>query len=304
MSSESKKHTGKQHFVVVHNAQAGRKKDKIRSRIENFFSKRGLSYEFADLESCSWDDISKKVIEYEEVRFIAAGGDGTLRAVFQKLWEHNLLASAPVAFLPLGSANITALSFKLPFGMTRALRKAIHGTPKQVDLGLVNEKHVFFIMVSFGTASRVVVETKRNMKKRFGALAYVLSLPSLLAHTYEAEKFNLSGTAHKKGEMHSMIVCNHLNIAGLTPARGLTPDDGNLHTITLHNKTPWGFFKGAYDFYLTVRNSNVLQHKRIQKEVYTFENFTGEVHIDGDTFTDVGDTVEFSVLPGAAKLVT
>ena len=305
MSQELKIPTGKskQHFVVIHNAHAGRKREKTRIRIADFFEKRDISYEITEIDGCEWSDIHKKVEEYDEVRFVAAGGDGTLRLVLQGLWEHNLLEDCPVAFLPLGSANVTALSFKLPFGLTRALRRAARGVPKRVDLGLVNEKYIFFIMVSFGTISRVVVETKRNAKKRFGALAYLFSTPSLLKHSYHKEKFTLTGADNREVEMHSVIICNHLNIAGLTPARGIAPDDKNLHCITLHNKTPWGFFQGAHDFYLTTQNSKVLTHTRLQEETYMFKDFSGEVHIDGDTFTDLGDKVSFRILPHAAKLI-
>lgn len=305
MSQESKTHTGnrKQYFIVIHNAYAGRRKEKVRERISDFFDKRLVPYEICTIDECAWGDILEKTSEYDEIRFVAAGGDGTLRLVFQKMWEHNLLDVCPVAFLPLGSANITALSFKLPFGLTRALRRAMLGKPKCVDLGLVNEKYIFFIMVSFGTVSRFVVETKRNMKNRFGIFAYLLYLPSLLRHSYEDEKFTLTDSAQNESEMHSVLICNHLNIAGLTPARGITPDDKNLHCITLHNKNPFGIFLGAHDFYMTTKNSKVLRHTRIQKEKYVFKNFTGEVHIDGDTFTDLGDIVEFRILPHAAKLV-
>jgi len=307
MSQELKKPIGnstqKKHFVIAHNVHAGRSQKKVRTRIEDFFKKRGYSYEFIELENCNWQEIAAKAHSYDEVRFIAAGGDGTLRLVFQKLWEHKLLDMCPVAFLPLGSANVTALSFKLPFGLTQGLRRAVKGKAKPVDLGLVNNEHIFFIMVSFGTISRIVVETKRNTKKRFGVFAYLLSLPSLLAHAYETEKFEMATTHTLKEEMHSVIICNHLNIVGLSPARGIAPDDKNLHCITLHNKTPWGFLRGAHDFYLTTSDSKVLRHSRFQKESYTFNNFKGVVHIDGDTFSDLGATVEFSILPHAARLV-
>ncbi|MAJ97624.1 hypothetical protein CL644_01970 [bacterium] len=305
MSSESKKHTGdvKRYFVVIYNARAGRKKEKVRERISDFFVKKNISYEITDVDGCLWSEIVAKTKEFDEVRFVAAGGDGTLRLVFQKMWEHDLLSVCPVAFLPLGSANVTALSFKLPFGLRRGLTRAMHGKPKYVDLGLVNEKYIFFIMVSFGTVSRFVVETKRNMKKKFGIFAYLLYLPSLLHHSYEEEKFTITDGAQKESEMHSVLICNHLNIAGLTPARGIAPDDKNLHCITLHNKNPLGILRGAHDFYMTTKNSKVLHHTRIQKEKYVFKNFTGEVHIDGDTFTDLGDIVEFRILPHAAKLV-
>ncbi len=306
MSSESKKPIGKddKHFIVVYNLRAGRKKEKVRSRIRSFFDKRNLSYEIVEGENYNWDEIVRKTDKYDEVRFIAAGGDGTLRGVFQELWEKDSLEKYAVAFLPLGSANITALSFRLPFGLTRALHKAVSGRATRVDLGLVNNKHIFFIMVSFGIASRVVVDTKRHMKKRFGALAYLTSIPSLFMHSYDKEKFEVSSSDLDNEEMHSIIICNHLNIAGVTPARGIAPNDKSLHCITLHNKTAWGFLKGAYDFYLTSGDSEVLKHRRIQNENYIFKNFSGEVHIDGDEFTGFGNDVEFRVLPHAAKLVT
>ncbi|MEZ5877077.1 MAG: diacylglycerol kinase family protein [Tepidamorphaceae bacterium] len=55
-----------------------------------------------------------------------------------------------MAFVPLGSANVAAISLGLPRALPKALELAVSGTPKPVDLGLIDNRHVFFIAAIFG----------------------------------------------------------------------------------------------------------------------------------------------------------
>ena len=308
MSQESKAPTGKKgrFFIVVYNAHAGRVKGGVFERIRSFFETRRLPYTVVELAYCDWDDVRAKVAAYADVRFIAAGGDGTLRAVFESLWREKLLDDCTVGFVPLGSANIAAFSFRLPLGLTRALRRAVEGKPHAIDLGLINNRYIFFIVAIFGVASNVTVAARRSLKRKFGSVAYVLNIDSLMQRNYRDDTFTIvshDGEERQETHSHSMIVCNQFNLGGLKPLRGIRPDDGHLHLITLHNATPWGFVKAAYDFFRGKRDTGVLCHKKFTNARYTLKHFKGAVHLDGDTYTNLGDTLEFRVLPGAAKLV-
>lgn len=298
---------GERFFYIVYNARAGRKKERVQERIEAFFTTRALPYAFVtDLPSFNWGEVQEKREAYYDVRFVAAGGDGTLRLVFQGLWEHDLLDVCSVAFIPLGSANVTALSMRLPFNLTRSLRRAVNGIPQPIDLGLFNRKHIFFIAVSFGALSRISVSASRSLKKRFGGLAYLIHAPVALFRGYRDDMFTMSRSddAYEPSVRgHSLVICNHLSIAGIEPARGIAVDDAHLHALSLHNTKPLGLLKATYDFYAHQHNTDTLRHSRIQHACYTLEGFTGIVHLDGDELTDVSDTFECRVLPRAAKLV-
>lgn len=194
MSQESKTHTGKKErfYIVIYNAQAGRVRGRVLEQIRAFFEKRDLPYTVTDLTYCDWEDVRKKIQEYEDVRFIAAGGDGTLRMVFENLLNQNLLEVCTIAFIPLGSANVAAFSFRLPFGLSHALVKAVEGTPQPIDLGLINNKYIFFIAASFGAASNVVVGARRDLKKKLGGLAYLFNIDRLFNNDYQGESFTIS----------------------------------------------------------------------------------------------------------------
>jgi diacylglycerol kinase family enzyme len=308
MSPESKTHTGKkeQFFVVVYNAHAGRATRTTHAHIHAFFEKRRLPYVVTDMSPCDWNEIREKLNEYDDVRVIAAGGDGTLRLVFENLWKKGLLEQCTVGFVPLGSANVAALSFRLPLGLQHALTRAVAGSPTPIDLGLINNTHIFFIAAIFGVASNITTGTRRKFKKRLGGIAYILSINTLVRNDYRGEEFTIS--FEHNGEQqeitsHSMIVCNQLNIARLTPLRGIRPDDEHLHFITLHNTTPWGFLQVLYDFFRGKRDTHLLRHKKFTHARYTLQDFTGAVHLDGDERRDLGTTLEFRVLPRAAKLI-
>tara|TARA_B100000745_G_scaffold209345_1_gene138453 strand:+ start:25920 stop:26708 length:789 start_codon:yes stop_codon:yes gene_type:complete len=259
-----------------------------------------------DLSYCDWNNIRTKLEEYEDVRFIAAGGDGTLRLVLEQLWKEDLLRHCTVGFIPLGSANMAAVSFRLPFGLLHALKKTVEGTPRAIDLGVINNTYVFFIAAFFGVASNVTIGAHRGLKKKWGWFAYVLSIEKLIHSNYQRRSFIIEFEENgqkRKIRSHSMIVCNQLNIGGLKPLRGIRPDDNHLHLITLHNTSPWGFLQAVYDFFRGRKDTGILRHKRFTHTRYTLKNFKGAVHLDGDAYIDLGDTLEFCVLPRAAKLV-
>lgn len=308
MLQESKTHTGKKErfFVVIYNAQAGRVKAHTLEQIQDFFRKKKLPHVVTDLAYCNWKDVRAKLEEYDDVRFIAAGGDGTLRLVLEELWREDLLERCTVGFVPLGSANVAALSFRLPFGLLHALKKAVEGTPRAIDLGLINKKYIFLIAAIFGVASSVTTGARRELKKKLGWLAYVLNFDKLIHGDYKGETFDIEfeeGGEKRKIKSHSMVVCNQLNIGGLKPLRGIRPDDEHLHFVTLHNTSPWGFLQAAYDFFRGRRDTGMLRHRKFKNARCVLRGFKGPVHLDGDAYADLGDTLEFSVLPRAAKLV-
>ncbi len=295
----------KRFYVVIYNSTAGRSRAGVLARIERYFDGRGLPHVSSDIDHCDFDLVRARIADHDEVRFVVAGGDGTLRLTLERLWHAGLLKSCPVAFVPLGSANVAALSFGLPLGLDAALRKAVEGTPRPVDLGLLNGANVFFIAAIFGAVSSITVNTHRGLKKRFGGLAYLMCLDRLLRMDYR-KAFRLTyeegGRSHEI-ESHSMIVCNHLNVGALRPSRQISADDAQLDLITLHNTRFWGLATAAWEFFRGKRDSRVLRHRRFREAIYKLKGFTGRVHLDGDECVDLSNTVDVKVLPSAARFV-
>lgn len=94
-----------------------------------------------------------------------------------------------------------------------------------------------------------------------------------------------------------------MSIGGLKPLRSIRADDEHLHLITLHNTSPWGLLQAVYDFFRRKSDTGVFRHYKFKNVCYRLKGFKGAVHLDGDAYMDLGDTLEFCVLPRAAKLV-
>ena len=101
---------------------------------------------------------------------IAAGGDGTIRAVASALAGTSM---------PLGTGNLLARNIDLVLDKTEwALRIALWGRNREIDVGTAKiapdgDTHVFTVMTGLGFDAAVMADTNDDLKARLGWLAYV-----------------------------------------------------------------------------------------------------------------------------------
>jgi len=138
---------------------------------------------------------------------VAAGGDGTVNEVINGLKDRNI----DIALIPTGTTNVLANELALP-GSAKALGTIIlHGIQKSVYLGRLNGRR-FSMMVGVGYDAWVVNKVNLSMKKRFGKLAYIISMVRQLS--------NLGGQVYdvqiddERLSVGSMIVTNGRYYAG------------------------------------------------------------------------------------------
>jgi diacylglycerol kinase (ATP) len=103
---------------------------------------------------------------------LVAGGDGTINEVVngiaREAWQPRL------GIVPFGTANDFATALRLPEDPREAVRLAMHGHPMPVDLAQVNRR--FFVNVSTGGfGAQATEEASRQVKRKLGPLAYVIS---------------------------------------------------------------------------------------------------------------------------------
>ncbi|HMB96206.1 MAG TPA: diacylglycerol kinase family protein [Tepidisphaeraceae bacterium] len=134
---------------------------------------------------CAIDDISDEELETDDppAAAITVGGDGTLRAVAQRLLEfsdHDASRVPPLLVVPLGTANLMARHLKLAWNDSEEEIVAAIENQKIValDAGRANEK-LFLLMAGVGIDAAVVHELDRLRSGPIDLTSY--AMPALLA---------------------------------------------------------------------------------------------------------------------------
>ena len=104
----------------------------------------------------------KEVVDEGATRILVSGGDGTIATAAAEL----LKSKAELAILPGGTLNHFARDLGVSTEAAEALRLAVEGSCRGVDIGFVNG-HVFLNTSSVGAYVRFV-RIRERLEKRFG----------------------------------------------------------------------------------------------------------------------------------------
>lgn len=174
---------------------------------------------------------------------VAAGGDGTVRAVAEALGGSGT-PLAELGIVPLGTGNLLARNLGVPLGNPRAaFARVLAGEARPLDLGSVrltfedgtDADHGFVVMVGFGIDAHMIVETDDELKAKAGWLAYVESLGRAATETEVVEfSLTLDGGEPAAEQAHTLLVANCGSIqGGVTLVPDAQPDDGELDLLVL-----------------------------------------------------------------------
>lgn len=181
---------------------------------------------------------------------LAAGGDGTVRAVAEALRG----TGVPLAVLPSGTGNLLARNLELPLtNLETAVSAAFTGTDRAIDLGLVtitrvdgsSEEHAFLVMAGLGLDAKMIKNTSTKLKKAVGWLAYIDGIARSLPELKPVRlTFRLDGGVPRSLNVHTILVGN----CGVLPGGFLLmpdarPDDGRLDIAALRPRGPFGWAK-------------------------------------------------------------
>ena len=118
---------------------------------------------------------------------IAAGGDGTVRAVAEVLAH----TGVPMGLLPQGTGNLLARNLDLPLGPgAAALSIALDGIDRTIDVGWLtvekwsdpeqpegaDDEHMFLVIGGVGVDAAMVADADEQLKARVGWIAYFVAV--------------------------------------------------------------------------------------------------------------------------------
>jgi diacylglycerol kinase (ATP) len=175
-------------------------------------------------------------------RVIAAGGDGTVRMVADRLAQSGI----PMAVVPGGTGNLLARNLEIPLSELEALEVAFGEHTLDIDLIKVTVDGVpgehFAVLAGLGVDALIMDETSPKLKDAIGAGAYFIAAAKALGHRPIDMRITLDD--HRAQRRHAMIcaIGNVGKLAGnLTLIPGARPDDGRLdvYVASPHQLSHW-----------------------------------------------------------------
>lgn len=176
---------------------------------------------------------------------IAAGGDGTVRAVAEGLHE----SGVPLTLLPAGTGNLLARNMDLTLAdMPDSVRTAFTGKDRRIDLGLIEierpdgtrETRAFVVMAGIGLDAKMAANTDPELKRKVGWLAYVQPIVRGLRDRHRIRvRYRADDGPERSMNVHTVMVGNCGSLPGnilLLPEAAI--DDGVFDIVALR---PEGF---------------------------------------------------------------
>jgi diacylglycerol kinase (ATP) len=193
---------------------------------------------------------AREALERGAAVVIAAGGDGTVRAVAQELRG----TGVPLALLPSGTGNLLARNLDLTLGdPAHALATAFRGADRPIDVGVVDVRGAdgevtrlaYLVMVGFGLDAKMLANTDDELKAKAGWLAYVKAIVQVLRDRNELRfRYRLDGGPAKSVRAHTIMIGN----CGSLPANILllpdaAIDDGEFDIVVLRPEGVLGWIQ-------------------------------------------------------------
>lgn len=177
---------------------------------------------------------------------LAAGGDGTVRSVAGALVN----SGVPLAIIPSGTGNVLARNLLLPLSDTEAMiAAAFAGDSHPVDIGMAEvtredgsqEEHAFVVMAGIGMDAAMIRNTRPELKKSVGWVAYVDGAARSLTQLDPFRvMFQLDGGRIETTRVHSVLWANCGQLpAGIQLFPGASINDGQLDIAMFRPRSWW-----------------------------------------------------------------
>jgi YegS/Rv2252/BmrU family lipid kinase len=240
--------------------------------------------------------------EHRDSLLVVVGGDGTVNEVVNGVAG----TGAELATLPAGTGQDFARTHGIPSHFDDAVRVALEGTTRTIDLGrveLAGGTGRYF--ANFGSAgmSGAVARRANAMSKALGGritFYYALTIEFLAWRNTEVS-VELDGGARREGLLHDVIVANgRYHGGGMKLAPDASQDDGLFDVVLIGDITKLDFATTSPKLY----SGRYLSHPKVE----LLQSSTALIdaaeplplEVDGEP---IGTTpARFEVVPAALRL--
>ncbi len=217
-------------------------------------------------------------------------------------------AGVELAVIPRGTGDDFVRTFAIPTKLDDALRVALNGRSKRIDLGRAayrawsgDVESSYFANVASVGMSGAIAKHVNESKSRFAKASYFLATFSVFARWQNTEVRVSVDDEIRSGRMHDVVVANCRYFgAGLKICPEAEPDDGLLDVLLIGDVTKTDLVRTLPKIY---RGTHLPHPKAelLRGAVVSVEaDVPLPVELDGE---QPGTTpVRFDVVPGALRL--
>jgi YegS/Rv2252/BmrU family lipid kinase len=182
----------------------------------------------------------EKAIDAGADLVLAWGGDGMVRRCVNVLADTEI----PLAILPAGTANLFARYLGIEPHLRGALRTALRGERRQLDVGRFAGER-FAVMAGAGLDA-VMIKDADELKDRLGRAAYIFGGAANLNSDSFGAEVEIDGTLWYEGPASCILVGNIGELfGGIEVFADAQPDDGLLDVGLLTAENPLQIARAA-----------------------------------------------------------
>lgn len=183
--------------VLVNETSGTGQGNGIAGQIESRFRAAGAQARVHVVErGADLGEATRSLLREQPQRLVAAGGDGTVSAVASVLAG----SGVPLAVLPLGTLNHFARDLGIPDDLDAAVRVALGGTVREIDVGEVNGR-IFVNNSSVGLYPAMVRRRERQRRQlgrgKWHAMLWA-GYTALRAHPFLDLLLEVRGAEHRR----------------------------------------------------------------------------------------------------------
>jgi YegS/Rv2252/BmrU family lipid kinase len=286
-------------FVVVNPASG--QPQPILNTLNSVFHPLGVDWEVKITKESGDAERLARQAAASGVDVVAAyGGDGTVMEAARGLFG----SETPLAILPGGTANLMSVELGIPKNLAQAA--AIAANPdsrlRRVDAGLFGGQTHFLLRLGLGFAARKIEIADRDLKDRYGIMAYSIGALKALGSSEPAHyRLTLDGQQYET-QGFTCLVDNAGNIgfAGLG-LKSILVDDGLLDVIIVRDARIRSWIAVGAGVGGGKLNPEYILHWQA-REITIEADPPQPVQMDGEL---AGETpVSVQVVPGLVRILT
>lgn len=201
-------------FLFIHNPTAGRQGRRLVHEVAAGLTHLGAEISMHTGAPDTLPGLLSVSTEYLDA-VVAAGGDGTIRALAAHLQPYGL----PLGIIPMGTGNVLANELGLPRTAVGLADLLLNGPVVTVGGARANGEP-FFLMAGAGFDGEVIRHLDTPLKRRIGKAAYISPVLRALRSRHAPLQVTVDGQHH---EAQWVVIANARNYGG---AFVISPDAG------------------------------------------------------------------------------